>query len=256
MNRRNLQTLFPAMSLTFTPFSNEPAVDKLAQDLRKNVPDSERLASGVFGLTLVTAATSRTGVARWALFLAGTAFLWRGVTGRCLGYDRMEIDRRHEASGVTGGHGIKVEHQIEIHRSPEVLFAWWRDLENLPRAMSHLVGVRQLSARRSHWQARAPFGQVVDWYAEIVHEEPGRVIAWQSLPGAAVRSAGAVRFEDNGAGGTHLHVNFAYDPPAGVLGAAVAALLGSSPQQEMVQDLAEFKRFAERELEPFLAVAV
>ena len=182
----------------------------------------------------------------------------RGMAAVCHGTcnSRTRTPRvSHEAEGETvyGEYGTKVEHTIEIHRSPEVLFAWWRSLENLPQAMRHLVKVRSLSPRRSYWQAQAPFGQVVDWYAEIISETPGELIAWQSLPGSAVASAGSVRFEPNGIGGTHLRVIFQYDPPAGALGAAVASLLGSDAQQELVQDLAAFKQFAERELEPFQA---
>src|SRR5690606_34506999 len=95
----------------------------------------------------------------------------------------------------------------------------------------------------------------IDWYAEIIDVSPNEFIAWQSLPGSAVSSSGSVKFEPNGAGGTHLHVAFRYDPPAGYLGSAIAALLGQSPQQELVEDLAAFKKFAERELDPFKPTA-
>lgn len=239
------------MPLTQQPFAAIPSLKPLEKDLRMNMPDSERAASGAVGFALLGTALNRQGPSRWIFAALGALLLRRAWTGHSRYYAHVGRDRRHETSGVQGDYGTKVEHTIEIHRSPEVLFAWWRALENLPRAMRHLVKVRSLSPRRSYWQARAPFGQVIDWYAEIIHETPGESIAWQSLPGSAVASAGSVRFEPNGAGGTHLRVTFQYDPPAGALGAAVASLFGTDAQQELVQDLATFKEFAERELEPF-----
>ena len=47
---------------------------------------------------------------------------------------------------------------VTIQRSPDELFTFWRQLENLPRVMKHLISVRQTDGNRSHWVARGPFG--------------------------------------------------------------------------------------------------
>jgi uncharacterized membrane protein len=97
-------------------------------------------------------------------------------------------------------------------------------------------------------------GQTLEWDAEIINDEEGRMIAWQSLPGATVRHAGSVWFEPDGSGATRVKVAMEFIPPAGPVGAAVAGMLGNSPQQQLEQDLAKFKEFAEQELASSAAV--
>ena len=217
-----------------------------------NMRDAERATSAVAGLALLASAPStRLGPVRAFLLLGGVALLYRAWTGRCPWYARRGVDRRHGSSGVPGDRGVKVEHTIEIHRSPDVLYGFWRDLTQLPKVMRHVESVRALSARRSTWTIKGPLGTTISWEAEIINDEPGRVIAWQTLPGATVQSAGSVWFEGTDAGGTLLKVVFQFDPPAGALGAAVSSLLGRDPQRDLEDDLTGFKEFVERELAPF-----
>ena len=43
--------------------------------------------------------------------------------------------------------------------------------------------------------ARGPGGVRVEWDAEIINEIQNKVLAWKSLPGGDVVSAGSVTFE-------------------------------------------------------------
>jgi uncharacterized membrane protein len=238
------------MSLTYTPFAREPALNRLNQDLRMNVSDSERLVSGVLGLGLAVAGLTRSGLSRWAFVLAGAALFRRGFTGHCDVYERLDLDRRHGQSGVPGSRGKRVEASVEINCPPEKLFAFWRDLEGLPRVMRHVKSVEQRGPKRSHWKVVGPMGQTVEWDAEIINEREGRLIAWRSLPDSPVSNAGSVWFEPAIGGGTRVKVAFEFDPPAGALGAAVAEIFGNSPEGDLQEDLQRFKEFAERELKP------
>jgi uncharacterized membrane protein len=47
------------------------------------------------------------------------------------------------------------------------VYAFWRDLENLPTFMAHLEQLRATGDRTSHWVAAAPLGVGVEWDAEI-----------------------------------------------------------------------------------------
>jgi uncharacterized membrane protein len=49
----------------------------------------------------------------------------------------------------------------------------------------------------------------------------------------------------NEAGGTRLKVALQYQPPAGVMGAAAAKLLGESPDEQLASDLRRFKEILE-----------
>src|SRR5437868_1966967 len=137
---------------------------------------------------------------------------------------------------------MKIVRIITINRSPEEIFSHWRQLESLPRFMSHLVSVKALDERTSRWIAKAPAGQLVVWDAEITDEQPNRLLAWRSRAGADVRNSGTVRFHQAPSGrGTELSVELEYMPPAGVLGRTVARWFGEEPSQQLAEDLRRFK---------------
>ncbi|MGN9769214.1 SRPBCC family protein [Micromonospora sp. SD12] len=141
---------------------------------------------------------------------------------------------------------IDMEVAVTVNRSPAEAYRFWRDLENLPRFMTHLECVRAEDLRRSHWTARGPAGRPVEWDAEIVDDQPNRSIAWRSLPGTRVPNAGRVRFVPApGDRGTEVRVRLRYAPPAGALGRAVAKLFGEEPEQQVRDDLRRFKQVVE-----------
>src|SRR5262249_14498429 len=127
----------------------------------------------------------------------------------------------------------------------EEVFQFWRNLENLPRVMKHLASVTAYGPRESHWVAEGPSGMRVEWDAEINNEIENELIAWRSLPGAEVDSAGSVRFKNAPGEGTDVLVHLHYNPPAGLVGAAVATLFGRDAQTEIEQDLLRLKRALE-----------
>src|SRR5260370_25086851 len=108
--------------------------------------------------------------------------------------------------------------------------------------MRHLESV-QVQGNRSHWVAKGPLGTCVEWDAEIYNENPNEMIAWRSLEGADVDSTGSVHFTPAPGGrGTDVRVVLKYNPPAGKLGAAIAKLFGSEPDQQIRDDLRRFKQ--------------
>ena len=141
--------------------------------------------------------------------------------------------------------GKQIERAVTIHRRPEDLYAQWRQVERLPQFMAHLEAVRQIDARRSHWIARGPAGQRIEWDARIINEEPGRLIAWETVEEAEVRHAGSVRFAPAPEECTEVTVTLRYDPPAGGLGTAFARAFGEEPAQQIAEDLRRFKQLME-----------
>src|SRR4051794_33194732 len=90
--------------------------------------------------------------------------------------------------------GIHVMAACTIKRPAAELFAFWRNFANLPRFMKHVLDVQVLSPTLSHWKVQGPVGREVEWDAEIINEEPNRLIAWRTVEGADVDSAGSVWF--------------------------------------------------------------
>ena len=147
---------------------------------------------------------------------------------------------------TNGNKGVHAKASCVVNRSPEEVYSFWRNFENLPRFMKHLESVEDRGDGRSHWAAKGPAGSTVEWEATIIADVPGEVITWRSLEGSDVDHAGAVRFERAPGGrGTIVKVNIQYDPPAGVIGATVAKLFGEEPEQQLDDDLRRFKQVLE-----------
>ncbi|HEX5709534.1 MAG TPA: SRPBCC family protein [Pyrinomonadaceae bacterium] len=215
-----------------------------------NVGQTERWASAVGGGALALYGLTRGSMGGIALALIGGSLLYRGVTGHCnvyqaMGYNTAEGEHNDVAS-VKGGHGVKVEKSVTVGRSPEELYRFWRNFENLPRFMNHLEQVRITGEKTSHWVAKGPAGSSVEWDAEVYNEKENEMIAWRSLEGSDVDNAGSVHFEPaTGGRGTIVRVVLKYDPPAGKLGAIVARLFGESPEVQIDEDLRRFKQVME-----------
>lgn len=154
-------------------------------------------------------------------------------------------DRESDTRAQLGGRGgIHVEEAVTVNRPVADVFRFWRNFENLPTFMRHLRLVSQREAGISHWVARGPAGLNVEWDARIINEIDDKLIAWQSLEGSTISTAGSVNFRET-SGGTEVRVNLQYNPPAGKLGAAFAWLLREEPSIQIREDLRRFKQLFE-----------
>lgn len=205
-----------------------------------------RVAGDALDLSLLAAAARRHGaeprrLAAAALAVAGVAALDVACAAEL---SAAPSPQRRSRVGWTGP--IHVVKAITVNRPADELYAFWRQIENLPRVTRHLLSVTALNDRRSHWRARAPLGRTVEWEAEITEDRPGERLAWRSAPGAQIANAGAVTFASAPGGrGTVLTVDLRYAPPGGALGAAVAKLLGEEPEVQLQEDLRRFKQVME-----------
>jgi len=100
---------------------------------------------------------------------------------------------------------------------------------------------------------RGPAGVPVSWDAEIINEIEPRLLAWRSLPGSDVASAGSVWFTSQGEYLTLMQVTLQFDAPAGKLGAWVAWLAGAAPDRRLRDGLRAFKDAAEEGMTPATA---
>ncbi|THC40107.1 SRPBCC family protein [Massilia sp. Mn16-1_5] len=143
------------------------------------------------------------------------------------------------------GQSIDLEKSIRIDASPDEVYDMWSKYENFPRFMSHVIEVRDIGRRRSHWVVQGPAGTQFEFDSMLTEQVKNRRLAWRSEPGAEIPNSGSVEFEPY-RGGTRVTVRFSYSPPAGAVGHGLAALLGSDPKRQMDDDLARMKHFIER----------
>jgi uncharacterized membrane protein len=225
--------------------------DRMARD-RRNMNEVERWLSIAAGVGLATyALTRRRGVARWTLTGFGALLVRRGASAHCETYELFGINTagtgQDTRRALGGSGGILVDERVTINQPIELLYRFWRNLENLPRFMRHLQSVERITDTLSRWHAYGPAGTTVEWSAEIINEVPNQVIGWQSIEGSDVVSAGSVNFDSAGAGlGTHVRVRLQYSPPGGKVGAAIVRLLGQDPATEIREDLQRFKQMVEQ----------
>jgi uncharacterized membrane protein len=216
-----------------------------------NVSYPERWVSAVAGTALAAYGLTRRSIAGFALAGLGGAIVMRAATGHCqlyrvLGISTAKTDGDRRQVSVPYGRGIRVEKSVTVNASQEELYRFWRNFENLPRFMSHLESVKVLDDKRSHWVAKGPIGTDAEWDAEIINEIPNELIGWRSVDGSNVRNAGSVHFSrSTGNRGTEVKVVLRYDPPAGVIGAALSKLFGADPSHEVQEDLRSFKQLIE-----------
>jgi uncharacterized membrane protein len=205
-----------------------------------NVGEAERVASALGG-ALLTVYGLRTAPRGLLLAALGGALLYRGLSGHCAVYQALGVSTASQAPASA----VRVEETTTVATSPAEAYRFWRNFENLPRFMPHLESVRVYDDKRSHWVVKAPLGTTVAWDAEIFLEKANELIAWRSLPGADIASAGTVRFSPTAEGETEVRVIVEYQPPAGALGMGLARLLGAEPDQQVRDDLRRFKEMIE-----------
>jgi uncharacterized membrane protein len=114
--------------------------------------------------------------------------------------------------------------------------------------MSNLKKVEQLDSQRSHWVARGPIGSEIEWDAEIHNERGNELIAWRSLPGGDIDTAGSIHFRPaRQPRVTEVTLSMKFNPPAGRIGARIAEWLGEGLEQKLDEDLPRFKQVMETE---------
>lgn len=222
----------------------------------RNISETERWLSIAAGVGLATyGLTRRRGATAFMLAVFGGLLVRRGASGHCHTYDLFGINTagtgQDTRRALGGNGGVIVDERVIVNQPVEILYRFWRNLENLPRVMHHLESVERLTDTLSRWRAKGPANRVVEWNAEIINEIPNKLIAWQSIEGSDVVSAGSVHFDDLGAArGTRVRVRLQYSPPGGKVGAAIVKLVGKDAATEIRQDLQQFKESVETRTNP------
>lgn len=201
--------------------------------------DIERWASIIGGSAMVLLGLQQGSLRGIMTAVAGGSLAYHGVQGQ-----KSLPDAVGEAVGINKI--IRVEKTVTINKSAEELYNYWHNFEQLPTFMKHIQSITVIDPRRSHWVAKAPLGQRLEWDADILDDRPNELIAWASVEGADVDHSGFVRFKRApGDRGTEVKVVTEYNPPGGVLGATLAKLFGEEPEQQIGDELSRFKRLME-----------
>jgi uncharacterized membrane protein len=206
--------------------------------LQENWAPAARLVVGSLGGLIVLQGLRGKGAARSALTVVGLSLLTRAATN--LAPSRL-------VGAGAGRRAIDIQKTIRVAAPVQTVWTLWDNLEQFPRFMSHVRDVRRKSEDLFHWVAKGPAGLPVEWDAVVTERIPHEVIAWKSMPGSLVQSAGRVRFRPTPEGETEIDVQMSYNPPAGALGHGFAVLFGADPKHAMDEDMVRLKSLLEEE---------
>ncbi|MDW5377522.1 SRPBCC family protein [Halomonas sp. HP20-15] len=208
----------------------------------------ERTFSILGGCLCVGLGMRRHGIGRLAHLVVGGMLLSRGAAGYCSAKKALSANSYEQ--DMADAHDWKsakvTSRSVTIDKPREEIYRFWRDFTNLAQFMKHIERVDVIDARRSHWVASPAPGKHLEWDAEITDERENEYIAWQTEENSDIHQAGWVSFRDAPRGrGTVIQAVFAYEPPAGYAGHAVAKLLGRDPGTQTGDDLRRLKQLLE-----------
>lgn len=207
-----------------------------SDDDKINVNTIERIVSVGFGALLLRSSLKKFNLLKT---IPSIYLIYRGITGRCLLYNAIDLDS-------TERHNVNVRSYFTINKPREELYQYWRNLENLPSFMEHLLSVK-VQENKSTWTAKIPgYHREITWDAEIVKDEPNELIGWQSISNPLIFNAGKVVFKDAPNNqGTEIMVIFSYRPPAGILGEGLAKVLNKPLEYLIANEVRGFKQIME-----------
>jgi len=232
-------------SLPATEAAPTPAGGPAGRQRIGNVGGVERALSLLGGGLLALLGLRRRTAGGLAAGAAGLVLIHRGATGHCAAYRALGMSTAARGTGraEVRDRGYCAQHRLRIHRSPEELYAFWREFTTLPRVLWHIQSVTRNPDGTLHWVAREPVHAA--WDARTTEDQPNRRIAWETLPESEVHHTGAVEFLPGPGGSTDVLLSVAYAPPAGILGKSLAGLLGGDPARQLADGLRRFKQVME-----------
>src|SRR4051794_3807448 len=154
-------------------FGEEQKQRREQQEKKVNVGENERAVSVAAGAILALQGLSRGSIPGLLTAAVGGMLITRGISGHCGMYENLGLDTGHQSDGMEerkiNEKGIHVEQSMLINKPAEELYRYWRDFNNLPAIMSHLISVQTNGDGRSHWVAKAPkiAGGQIEWDAQV-----------------------------------------------------------------------------------------
>ena len=131
-----------------------------------------------------------------------------------------------------------IEKSIDVRVPVSVAYGQWTQFEEFPQFMEGVEQVTQLDDSHMHWVAEIG-GERREWDAEIVEQQPDRVIAWRSTGGTP--NSGRVEFMPIDEG-TRVSVRMEHEPEG--MKERVGSFFGADEGQ-IEEDLERFRELVE-----------
>jgi len=217
----------------------------IQQDIRAGKPginlgEGERAFSAIAGSLLLYFVAKRHRLD--SLLLAGGGYLlYRAVSGHC-----PLTSLYRGAAGDGRASNVNVRTQVIVNKPRSEVYAFWRNMENLPLFMKHIDHIDAIDPMTSAWKLRLPAGLGdVRWESRIVKDVKDEEISWHSVEGAAIENTAKINFTDTPGGATRIDVMVSYRAPMGVVGERIGRLLTPLFKDKIEADIHHFKHYIE-----------
>ena len=214
-----------------------------------NVGQLERAASLIVGSALVLHGFRKRSFGPLALAALGCDLIYRGTTGYCKLYETLDVSTASDnpTKDRVSDDAAEVERAITIGKSPQELYDFWRNPQNLAKINAHFADVTPLEGDElTHWRVHSPIDRTIEWDSEVTEELPGQKLSWKSRPGTELPNDGSVQFQPApGDRGTEVRVRFRFELPLGAAGKKLAKSLDFVPGAIAQESLRRFKSLVE-----------
>ena len=140
----------------------------------------------------------------------------------------------------------KSRHSITIGKTPEEIFKFWRNFENLASFMKDIQSIHTLTSLQSKWVVKLKNGATVEWLANVTGERPNEFISWKSVDGSPVQTEGSISFEKAPKNlGTVVSLSMDYEIPGGKFAELLTMFTGEDPDTLVITNLKRLKGFLE-----------
>ena len=208
----------------------------LPEFLQESWSPTARVLAGFAGAGLIAYGTTHRKLMGKTLAANGTILLARSVLNtplkRMIGADETE--------------GLRIQKAAYINATAADLYEFWKNPQNYPKVFAHVKEITPEQNGIFLWRVAGPAGIPLSWRGRITRLLPEQRIEWRSLPGSTVENHGIIHLEENRDGRTRVQIDMSYNPPAGLLGHAVAALLGLDPKSAIDRDMVQLKSLFEQ----------
>ncbi len=198
----------------------------------------ERAFTLASGSLLVLPVLGKRTALRWTAAAAGASLIYCGVSGT------------RSASRLVANIPAQRQyrHSITIGKSPDELFALWRNTDVLTRVMRPFGDVLAIGPDHIRWCLDLPVGRF-ESEALLAEERSGELVHWQTVPSSRLQIDEYMRFKPAPQGrGTEASLEYIFDfshVPAGQMFSALSAFFETAPRAAMRKILRNFKSFAE-----------
>jgi uncharacterized membrane protein len=204
---------------------------RLPEFLQQSWSPTARVLAGCAGAGLIAYGASHRKLIGKTLGLNGAILLARAVVNAPL----------RSIIGIDETTGIRIQKTAYIDATTAELYDFWKNPQNYPKVFAH---VKQITPEQNGiflWQVAGPPGIPLSWKGRITRLVPEQRIEWWSLPGSIIQNRGVIHLEAQKDGRTRVQIEMTYNPPAGLVGHAIATLLGLDPKSALDQDMLQLQ---------------